>query len=83
MALVFDNVAGATGLHGTGPRPQQMADMMSRAWAAFARSGSPDHAGIPKWLPYTLEKRETMIFDIPPRLANDPQAKERQLWVAV
>jgi para-nitrobenzyl esterase len=80
MALVFDNVAGATGLHGTGPRPQQMADMMSRSWAAFARSGKPDHAGIPRWTPYTLARRETMIFDLPPQLANDPQARERQLW---
>lgn len=80
MALVFDNVAGATGLHGTGPRPQQMADMMSRAWAAFARTGNPDHGGIPHWPVYTLEKRETLLFNIPPRVADDPQAKERMLW---
>jgi len=80
MALVFDNVAGAAGLHGTGPRPQQMADMMSRAWVAFARTGKPDHRGIPAWPVYTLEKRETMLFNIPPRVADDPQAKERALW---
>jgi para-nitrobenzyl esterase len=80
MALVFDNVAGAAGLHGTGPRPQQMADMMSRAWAAFARTGNPDHRAIPHWPVYTLEKRETLLFNIPPRIANDPQARERMLW---
>jgi para-nitrobenzyl esterase len=80
MALVFDNVGGAAGLHGTGPRAQQMADMMSRAWVAFARAGKPDHRGIPHWPRYTLERRETLIFDIPPRVANDPQARERALW---
>ena len=80
MALVFDNVAGATGLHGTGPRPQQMADMMSRAWVAFARTGNPDHSAIPHWPVYTLEKRETLLFNIPPRIADDPQANERLLW---
>jgi para-nitrobenzyl esterase len=80
MALVFDNVAGASGLHGTGPRPQQMADMMSRAWVAFARTGRPDHRGIPRWPVYTLARRETMLFDIPPRVAGDPQARERALW---
>jgi len=57
-----------------------MADMMSRAWAAFARTGKPDHGAIPHWAVYTLEKRETLLFNIPPRIASDPQAKERMLW---
>ncbi len=81
MALVFDNVDGARGLHGPGPRPQQMAAMMSHAWVAFARTGKPDHRGTPHWPAYTLTKRETMIFDLPARVTDDPQATERSLWV--
>jgi para-nitrobenzyl esterase len=82
VPLVFDNVDEARGLLGPGPAPQQMADAMSRAWVAFARSGNPDHPGIPKWPAFTLEKRETFVFDLPPRLADDPQAKQRQMWSA-
>jgi para-nitrobenzyl esterase len=80
VPLVFQNVEEARGMVGAGPRPQQIADQMSPAFAAFARSGKPDHKNIPHWTRYTLEKRETMIFDIPPRLASDPQMKERALW---
>ena len=82
MPLIFDNVEIARGLLGPGPGPQQMADMMSRAFAAFARTGNPEHVGIPKWPAYSLKNRETLIFDVPPSLANDPQKKERELWSA-
>lgn len=82
VPLVFQNVEEARSMVGEGPKPQMVADQMSAAFAAFARSGAPDHRGIPHWAPYTVEKRETMIFDAPPRLALDPQRKERELWAA-
>lgn len=82
MALVFDNVDVARSSLGTGSEPQRMADAMSRAFVAFARSGKPDHAGIPKWDSYTTGKRETLIFDVPTRMVEDPQAIERQLWAS-
>jgi para-nitrobenzyl esterase len=80
MALVFDNVEVARSNLGQGPEAQQMADAMSRAFVAFARTGRPDHAGIPKWLPYGTARRETLVFDVPSRMADDPQASERALW---
>jgi len=30
---------------------------------SFAHTGDPNHKDITKWLPYTLENRETMVFD--------------------
>jgi para-nitrobenzyl esterase len=80
VPLVFQNVEEARGMVGQGPAPQRIADEMSPAFAAFARTSRPDHKGIPHWAAYSLAKRETMIFDIPPRLVNDPQATERELW---
>jgi para-nitrobenzyl esterase len=80
VPLVFQNVEEARSMVGAGPRPQQIADEMSSAFVAFARHGNPDQRHIPHWARYTLERRETMIFDVPPYLANDPQAKERELW---
>jgi para-nitrobenzyl esterase len=36
---------------------------MNRAWAAFARTGDPNHDGMPRWRPYETARRETMRFD--------------------
>ena len=40
-----------------------MQDIMTGAWVAFARSGDPNHVGMPIWEPHTAEKGEIMIFD--------------------
>lgn len=53
---------------------------MSDAWIAFARSGNPSHPGIPKWEPYTVKGRATMLFDVPSRLVNDPFREELKAW---
>jgi para-nitrobenzyl esterase len=81
MPLVFDNVEVAReGLLGPGPAPQLMADMMSGAFAAFARTGSPQHPTLPSWPPYETQRRQTLIFDVPPGNAADPQSMQREIW---
>jgi len=54
-----------------------LARQMSGAWGAFARTGKPDHASIPKWMPYTKDNRATMIFDVQSKLVSDPGGLER------
>jgi len=54
-----------------------MTDAMANSWIAFARSGHPDNPAIPHWAPYDLEKRMTMVFDVPPRAEADPWLEER------
>ena len=41
----------------------KLADRMSDAWIAFARSGNPITSSLPKWNPYTTDKGATMLFD--------------------
>ena len=36
---------------------------MAGALLAFARTGNPNHPGLPQWEPYTKEGKETMVFD--------------------
>jgi len=62
---------------GTGAERYPLADKMSGAWAAFARSGNPNHKGIPKWEPFTERQRATMIWNNPCRAVNDPYRDER------
>jgi len=80
LPFVFDNVDVSAGLVGAGPTQNQMAEMMSRTFAAFARSGNPNVKGYPHWPAYTLEKRETFIYDVPPQVVSDPNSTYRAFW---
>jgi para-nitrobenzyl esterase len=82
IQLVFDNIAkdGATAI---GPTAQAMADQMSEAFIAFARTGDPNTAAIPRWERYALPRRQTMVFDVPSRLVDDPRGAERRLFAKV
>ncbi|HEX7803725.1 MAG TPA: carboxylesterase family protein [Pseudoxanthomonas sp.] len=80
IALVFDNIAQPGSRTGNGAQAQQVAEQMSRALLAFARHGDPNHAGLPQWQPYGLEERQTMVFDAPSRMENDPRGGERKLY---
>ena len=57
-----------------------LSDKMMDAWISFAKTGNPNHANIPKWPTYDLEKRSTMIFDSKIEILNNPLHKEREMW---
>lgn len=79
IQLVFDNIAkpGATAI---GPTAQAMADQMSDAFIAFARTGDPNCPAIPRWGAYEIPRRQTMLFNVPSRMDDDPRGAERQLF---
>lgn len=83
IPLVFDNVDVPKALSGASPEAHHMADQMCEAFIAFAHTGDPNCRAIPKWTPYTLANRETMLLDLPSRMANDPRGAERQLFAKV
>ena len=72
IPFVFDNIASSPNLAGTGAAPQAMAELMSKAWISFARSGDPNTPALPAWPRYDAARRPTMQFDLPPRLADNP-----------
>jgi para-nitrobenzyl esterase len=82
IQLVFDNIdkPGATA---TGPQAQPMADQMSETFIGFARAGSPNNKLIPRWELYALPRRQTMIFNVPSRMEDDPRGAERRLFAKV
>jgi para-nitrobenzyl esterase len=63
IAFVFDNAELGIQSSGGGPEVDRLTDKVSQAWINFARSGNPNHAGLPKWPAYTPANRATMIFD--------------------
>ena len=79
IGFVFDNVALSASMSGTGEKQQALADVMSEAWLAFARSGDPNHDNLLQWPRYDTETRATMIFDDESYVANDPRGRERAI----
>ena len=64
---------------GEGPQPKHMADQIAGAWVAFARTGKPDHPGIPHWPPFNAADRSVMEFNLTSRVVNDPLSEVRQI----
>jgi para-nitrobenzyl esterase len=77
IPLVFDNVEKARNFVGRGDEPQAVAEQMSSAWLAFARTGDPNAAGLAAWPAYDPERRGTMIFDLESRVEDDPLSEVR------
>lgn len=55
-----------------------LAAQMRDTWTAFVRTGNPNGAHLPAWRRYEQNARETMLFDVPSRLAADPAG--RKIW---
>ncbi len=79
IPFAFDSVELAPTMVGNGPEAQPLANKVSGAYVAFARSGNPNHKGIPNWAPFTVDQRATMIFNNECRAVNDPYREERLL----
>jgi len=81
IPFVFENVDEAKTMTGSGQDRYALSDKMSAAWAAFARNGNPNAAGLPHWPAFTAGQRATMVFNDETKLVNDPY-KEARLAVA-
>jgi para-nitrobenzyl esterase len=87
IPLVFGNLLVPVDLKGTlvgaGARARRMAERMSDAFIAFARTGDPNSRGLPVWERYELPQRRTMLLDDEPRAIDDPRGAERRLFAQV
>ncbi len=84
--MMFGNLDAKGARHMIGDKPDQAADresfsrVMQQAWAAFARTGDPSHAGLPDWPVYDQAERATMTLDRTCRVENDPLSPIRRAW---
>ena len=72
LPFVFDNVKRCEQMTGGGPEAQALADDVSQAWISFARTGDPNHPGLPSWPEYTEQEGATMMLDTDSRVRNHP-----------
>ena len=83
LPFVFDHVDDVTFMVGRGADRQALADAVSAAWVAFARSGNPTHKGLPAWPAFTPSTRSTMVFNTRSRVVDDPYGAERRLLASL
>jgi para-nitrobenzyl esterase len=46
------------------PEAEELSKQLAGAWAGFARSGEPNHSGLPHWEKYSTTRKSTMVFDV-------------------
>jgi para-nitrobenzyl esterase len=78
LAFCFDNTERCENMTGNGAEARHLAGQVSDAWIHFARTGNPNHSGLPSWPAFTAEKCSTMIFDSPSEMKNNPDTAERK-----
>ncbi len=72
IPFVFDNISRCEEMTGGSKEAQTLAAQMSQAWIAFARTGNPNHKGLPNWPAYTEQNGATMLFDKVNQVKNNP-----------
>ncbi len=78
MPFFFDNLEKAPA--SDGPHGAPLVRAMSGALIALARSGDPNHDGLPSWPGYSTSERPTMLFDVESHVETDPLSAERRVW---
>ena len=73
IAFTFDNAEICDHYSGGTAEALLLSKQISTAWVNFARTGNPNHNGLPHWPVYTSEQRATMYFDTPCAVRNNPE----------
>ena len=76
IPFVFDNVKTSR-LTADAPDAPALADKVSDAWIAFARTGDPNTPKLPEWPKFDATKRATMVFDSTSTVVDDPIREQR------
>jgi para-nitrobenzyl esterase len=77
IPFVFNNIRIAGPLISKMPEAYELATKVSASWVAFARTGNPNVAALPKWPVYAAASRETMLFNNVSRVEKDPDRECR------
>ena len=63
--------------------PITLIEQVQNAWISFARNGDPNHSDLPTWPQYNKKDKPKMVFNVNPRVENDPDGVLRNKWEEV
>lgn len=78
IPFVFYNMDLGASMTGSAQSRYWLGHVMSAAWAAFARTGNPNHVDMPHWPEFNPDDYPTMMFGDRVRMENDPNREARQ-----
>lgn len=81
-SFAFDTTEVVTLTHGA-RGVAELANQLSTAWATFARTGDPNHPGLPTWPPVTVSAHPALVFSADSRVSSAPYGDLPQLWRAL
>jgi para-nitrobenzyl esterase len=82
LPFVFYNTDRCARLTGGTDEARDLAARVSDAWINFARSGNPNHSGLPRWPVFAADQGPVMVFDKECEVQNDPDRELRRLLAA-
>jgi para-nitrobenzyl esterase len=77
IQFAFNNIALGGKLISKRQDAYDLANKVSASWVAFARTGNPNIPQLPNWPAYSPTHRDTMLFNIESRVAQDPNRNAR------
>ena len=81
LPFVFNNWDNPLAqIAGPGADADVLTAQMQDAWLAFAKTGDPNHEGLPSWTAYDAKRRATMILGEQCAMQDAPMEPERLFW---
>ncbi len=77
IQFAFNNIALGGSLISKRDDAYALAERVSSAWMAFARTGNPNVPQLPRWPAYSTGSRDTMLFNTICRVEQDPDRGPR------
>ena len=82
LEWVRDNIDRYETYSGGVLEARALAAQISQAWINFAGCGDPNHSALPHWPAYGADRGQTMIFDNPCSVQDDPDREARRELMA-